>query len=110
MSGDLGDPNVIYYSRRRGWTFPLASNDIDWSVFPPEEDAVQMFESLRERGADWLVIAQQHNKNFRANHPQVAKHLETTCDLCSNIQAGAIYRILLPQKLLLIMNKSAAAH
>ncbi|MGB3293264.1 MAG: glycosyltransferase family 39 protein [Phormidesmis sp.] len=75
MSSDLGDPNVIYYSRRRGWTFPPASNDIDWSQFPPEEDAIQMFESLRERGADWLAIAQRHNRDFRANYPQVAEYI-----------------------------------
>ena len=94
MSSDLGDPNVIYYSQRRGWTFPPASNDIDWSQFPPEEDAIQMFESLREQSADWFAIAQRHNKNFKENYPQVAAHIEATCELYQTTQAGVIYRIL----------------
>ncbi len=97
MSSDLGDPNVIYYSQRRGWTFPPADNDIDWSVFPEDDDySIKMFESLRDRGADWLAIANTHQQELQEEHPKLLKHIETHCQLQTQRKFGSICKIASP--------------
>ncbi|PSO83906.1 MAG: glycosyl transferase, partial [Cyanobacteria bacterium QS_5_48_63] len=79
MASELGDPNAIYYSQRRGWVFPPASNDIDWSHLPENDsESIRMFESLRLKGADWLGIANEQKKDFRSEHPNLAEHIQRT--------------------------------
>ncbi len=94
MSSDLGDPNIIYYSQRRGWTFPSANNDIDWSVFPEDENySIEMFEDLRSRGADWLAIAATHQQELQDEHPKLLKHIETHCQIQAQRKFGSICKI-----------------
>lgn len=98
MASDLGDPNALYYSSRRGWVFPPASNEIDWSILPEDDnESIEMFESLRDRGADWLGIANEH-QNLKNEHPKLYEHLKRTCRHYSNNEYGVICRILPPKK------------
>lgn len=95
MASDLGDPNVIYYSRRRGWTFPPADNDIHWDRFPENDnDSIRMFEDLRQKGADWLAIAAERDQDFWSHHPKLVAHIKSTCEYQTGDQSGIIYRIL----------------
>lgn len=97
MASDIGDPNVIYYSRRRGWTFPPASNDIDWSRLPEDDaDSIRMFEDLQSRGAAWLAIARERQKDFWTQHPQLVEYVEGNFERQSEGNAGWIYRMQRP--------------
>jgi ABC-type polysaccharide/polyol phosphate export permease len=95
MASDLGDPNAIYYSQRRGWIFPPASNDIDWSQLPADDDiSIQMFEELRAEGAKWLGIANERTKDFWSEHPKLVEHIKRTSELQLESPSYVIYRIL----------------
>jgi ABC-type polysaccharide/polyol phosphate export permease/4-amino-4-deoxy-L-arabinose transferase-like glycosyltransferase len=97
MASDLGDPNAIYYSQRRGWIFPPASNDIAWNQLPEDDnEAIRMFEDLRAKGADWLGIASERKKDFGTNHPALVEHIKRTCQFHSQTPQYVIYRILSP--------------
>ena len=99
MSSDLGDPNVIYYSQRRGWTFPPANNDIDWSVFPEDEsDSIEMFEDLRVRGTNWLAITQTQVPVLQTEYPTLAKHIEANCQIQTESEFGSICKIVPPNE------------
>ncbi len=100
MASQLGDPNVIYYSQRRGWTFPPAIPTIDWSKLPEnDQDSIAMFEQLRNKGADWLAIADERKKDFWQYHPVLVDYINKNCELKKKTSAGVIYRILSPQEL-----------
>ncbi|PSP36569.1 MAG: hypothetical protein BRC57_01290 [Cyanobacteria bacterium QS_8_48_54] len=99
MASELGDPNAIYYSQRRGWVFPPASNDINWSHLPENDsESIRMFESLRLKGADWLGIANEQKKDFRSEHPNLAEHIQRTCQFHSRSKDYYICRILTPEE------------
>jgi hypothetical protein len=100
MASQLGDPNAIYYSQRRGWVFPPASNDIDWSIFPEDDnDSIRMFEELRAKGADWLGIASERRKDFWKDHPILVEHINRTCEFHSKSEDWVICRILTPEEI-----------
>ncbi len=97
MASDLGDPNAIYYSRRRGWIFPPASNDIVWDQLPEDDnESIRMFEELRAKGADWLGIASERKKDFWTGHPALVEHIKRTCQFHSQTSQYVIYRVLSP--------------
>jgi len=94
MASDLGDPNALYYSQRRGWTFPPASNEIDWSKFPEDDsDSIRMFESLQKMGADWLGVANERKKDFWVDHPRLVKYIQNNCRFVEKNKYGVIYQI-----------------
>ncbi|HEY9623213.1 MAG TPA: glycosyltransferase family 39 protein [Crinalium sp.] len=94
VANDIGSPIAIYYSRRRGWTFPPAINDIDWSKLPEDDQiSIRAFETLRDKGADWLGIVAEHFEEIWGKHPKLVKHIETTCQFQAKSQDWVIYRI-----------------
>jgi len=94
MSSDLGDPNVIYYSRRRGWTFPPSDLDLDWSQLPEkDDDSIQMLEGLQERGADWFAIAGTQERKLWSEHPKLVNYIEANFVLHGRYGFGRIYRV-----------------
>ena len=97
MASDLGDPNIIYYSERRGWTFPPGINDIDWSVFPEDDDySIELFEGLRRQGANCLAITATQQSELQENHSKLADHIEATCQLQEQNEFGSICKIAPP--------------
>lgn len=100
MANDLGDPVAIYYSRRRGWVFPPAEPDKAWGELPEDDqEAIRLFNELRNRGADWLGIVNRHKKRIWNHHPMLAEHIERTCELKQESPDLAIYHISTPEKL-----------
>lgn len=100
MASDLGDPNAIYYSRRRGWTFPPALNEIAWNELPKDDDfAIQLYENLRTNGADWFGIAAENFDTLWIEHPQLAAHIEQTGQFYSKTDDYIIYKILNSEEL-----------
>nr|WP_277882690.1 glycosyltransferase family 39 protein [Oscillatoria sp. FACHB-1406] len=99
IATDIGDPIAIYYSRRRGWTFPPANN-VGWNELPKnDDDAIQLFEELRESGADWFGVSARQTNNLWKNYSKLAQHIERTCQFHSQSKDWLIYRILSPEEL-----------
>lgn len=101
IPNDLGTPIAIYYSQRRGWVFPPASTEnLDWTKLPEDESrAIEIFEDLRDKGADWLGIGQQQGRNLWKNHQTFIQHVDRTCEFHSKSKDWLIYRILTPEEL-----------
>jgi hypothetical protein len=102
---DIGDPVAIYYSQRRGWVFPPASNDIAWNLLPEDgNESIRMFEELRANGADWLGIVSnpkddnQLKNDFWRDHPTLVEYIKRTCELKATSPDWFIYRILTPEE------------
>jgi 4-amino-4-deoxy-L-arabinose transferase-like glycosyltransferase len=94
LGNTMGDPVSIYYSQRRGWTFPPYTHERqDWNRLP-EDDAVaiELFEDLRRQGADWFGIVDEQ-KDFWIQHPRLADHITSTCLFEEKSPDWIIYRI-----------------
>jgi hypothetical protein len=93
------EPIAIYYSQRRGWSFPPSWPEVGWwgDIIPDDKEAIRLFEKLRDRGADWFGIANIRKQKLWKNNPKFAKYIESTCELKQANPDWAIYRIL-PRK------------
>jgi hypothetical protein len=88
-------PVAIYYSGLHGWLFPPAEvwthstggSDRYWIDSP---ERVNLLKSLRERGANWLVVP------FWEYHPEsepiLADYIRSAYELVYDTAAGKIYR------------------
>jgi hypothetical protein len=95
ISNDIGEPVAIYYSQRRGWVFPPAWNDYEWSKLPKDDnEAIRRFEGLRFQGADWFGIVNEHRKELTDKYPKFMEYIERTCKLEQDTAEFVIYRIL----------------
>jgi len=100
----MGDPRVIYYSRRHGWVFPDPYRN--WEMLPPDgESAIHAFENLRLQKTRWFAVARSpidgHRppKNFCEYHNQLIEYVERTCERAHVSPHGIIYRILTPEEI-----------
>jgi uncharacterized membrane protein YuzA (DUF378 family) len=94
VANDIGSPTAIYYSQRRGWIFPPAASGF-WGQFPEDDsDSIAIFEELRAKGADWFGIVSEHTQELWEEHPILASHIESTCELESETPDWIVYRIL----------------
>lgn len=100
IPNDIGTPIAIYYSKRRGWVFPPASTDnLDWTKLPEDDNrAIEIFEDLRAKGADWLGISQEQGRNLWKNHLTFISYVDRTCEFHSKSKDWFIYRILTPEE------------
>ena len=97
---DYGDPVPIYYSGRRGWGFPPADLSYAWNELPEDDQAARaMLDDLRAKGADWLGIVGEHRDEIWQEHPELAAHIERTCELQADTDEYLIYRIRTPDEL-----------
>jgi len=100
VPSDIGEPIAIYYSGRRGWTFPPSWPGVAWASLPQDDDeAIRLFEDLRTQGADWLGIVAEHEDELWQDYPVFAAHVEHTCELVSRPPDFVIFRILSPGEL-----------
>lgn len=98
IAQQVGNPVAIYYSKRRGWVFPPAWQGVVWWKQTLEDnEAIRLFEELRDRGADWLGIVNERKNELWKNNPTFVEYLERSCELHQQSPEWAIYRIL-PQK------------
>ncbi|EKU99187.1 hypothetical protein Lepto7375DRAFT_1205 [Leptolyngbya sp. PCC 7375] len=76
----MDDPTAIYYSQRRGWTFPSVNTGRVWNQFPDnEQDAIKAFNNLQIQGAGWLAIAGERKQDFWTHHLALVEHINKTC-------------------------------
>ena len=52
VSSEIGNPQPIYYSRRRGWVFPAGGGDRDWTLLLEDDAAIAELQALQAQGAD----------------------------------------------------------
>ncbi|MGH9189576.1 MAG: glycosyltransferase family 39 protein [Acidimicrobiales bacterium] len=98
IANDIGDPLAIYYSGRRGWTFPPADPAIAWNRYPDDdEEAIRIFEELRASGANWFGVVRERGELW-TDHQRVAEHVQRTSELVGQNDDWVIYRILSPQE------------
>jgi hypothetical protein len=92
--GDIiGCPVAIYYSDRRGWLFPPFEEIKDWETLPKDDEAIETFERLRDKGADWFGVVNNRRADIWEARPRFARHIEETCELQERNEGGIIYRI-----------------
>jgi hypothetical protein len=99
VANAIGDPVVIYYSRRRGWVFPPVWPNADpWQDIADEPAAIQLFDQLRVEGARWFGIVAEQRTKFRERTPRLLAHIESTTELVDENRDWAIYRISSPSR------------
>jgi 4-amino-4-deoxy-L-arabinose transferase-like glycosyltransferase len=98
--GDIiGCPVAIYYSGRRGWPFPPFEEIKDWDVLPKDDEAIEIFERVRAKGADWFGVVNNRKEDIWEARPRFARHIERTCELKETNEDAIIYRILSPEEI-----------
>lgn len=95
MANALGDPIAIYYSQRRGWVFPPPWDGVSWGhpIIEDDEEAMQLFDQLRQQGARWLGIVGQQFAVLQQNNPQFMAHIERHSDRVQETEDLVIYRV-----------------
>jgi 4-amino-4-deoxy-L-arabinose transferase-like glycosyltransferase len=101
------EPIAIYYSQRRGWSFPPPWPGVGWwgGTIKDDSEAIRLFEELRNQSADWLGIVASRKKKIWENNPKFVKYIEGTCELKSESPEWVIYRILTPEEVSKLPNK-----
>jgi hypothetical protein len=80
-------PIAIYYSGLNGWQFPPADVWFYWDKIDTQQ-LVGLLESLRKRGAKWLVITSQYPEI----DPLLNEYINLHYELVHDSSAGKIYR------------------
>lgn len=95
------EPIAIYYSQRRGWSFPPPWPEVGWwgSTIQDDQEAIRLFEELRTQGADWFGIVNSRKNKLWENNPKFMEHIERTCKLQQESSNWVIYRILTPEEM-----------
>jgi len=83
-------PIAIYYSGLHGWQFPPADVWVymkEHTIDGPQR--INLLESLRKRGARWIVITWDH---YPTQEPLLNDYLNSRYELVYDSPAGKIYR------------------
>jgi hypothetical protein len=89
------EPVAIYYSDRRGWSFPPHWPEVGWwgDTLPDDQEAIRLFEELRAQGADWLGIAGSRKSKLWNENPEFMQYIERTCELREESSGWLIYHL-----------------
>jgi 4-amino-4-deoxy-L-arabinose transferase-like glycosyltransferase len=91
IAADDGDPTLFYYAQRKGWHF-LEKNGI-WNNLPLDSaEAISNLESLRKRGAAYLVLPFR-TRWWLEYYPDFARHLAHTAKEIARTPEYAIYKL-----------------
>lgn len=97
VSGSAGEPVAIYYSRRRGWLFPPAAGDYNYSLYTSNEDAIAKLQELQRLGAKWFGIARNakdwKNRKFFEHYGGLLAYLDREAQLVHQTEDFVIYRL-----------------
>jgi 4-amino-4-deoxy-L-arabinose transferase-like glycosyltransferase len=88
------NPVPIYYSGLYGWVFPPSET---WhqphdDLYKDSQERIRVLDSLRRRGAVWLVLASSSFKGFD-KAPLLLNYINTHYVISYKSQAGDIYRL-----------------
>jgi 4-amino-4-deoxy-L-arabinose transferase-like glycosyltransferase len=97
MAPNVGDPIAIYYSRRRGWVFPPAGGQNDWSIFYENDVAIASLEKLKAAGAKWFAVPKDTHdslgRDFFDHHKPLVDYLERTSKRVADEETYVIYQL-----------------
>ncbi len=97
MAPNVGDPIAIYYSRRRGWVFPPAGGQNDWSIFYENDVAIASLENLKAAGAKWFGVPKDTHdslgRDFFDHHKPLVDYLERTAKRVADEETYVIYKL-----------------
>lgn len=95
LASTSGDTVAVYYSQRRGWTFPPAytGSTLDWSKEINDKEAIELLKELVNKGADWLGIVEDQKSKLWKENPQLVKYLEQTFERYQETPEFVLYRL-----------------
>lgn len=97
IAPNVGDPIAVYYSRRRGWVFPPAGGQNDWSVFSDNDVAIASLEKLKAAGAKWFGVPKDTHdslgRDFFDHHGPLVDYLERTAERVADRETYVIYKL-----------------
>jgi 4-amino-4-deoxy-L-arabinose transferase-like glycosyltransferase len=94
FAGDLGDPTLLYYSRRRGWVFPPARPNSAWGKLPDDDaESVRLLGELQAEGAAWVAIVESQWARLQQERPRFHEHLVGVCVEVQMLDAGRLCRL-----------------
>ena len=103
--GDMiGCPVAIYYSERRGWLFPPFEEIKDWDMLPKDDEAIEILERLRAKGAEWFGVVNNRKDDIWEGRPGFARYIERTCELKETNKDAIIYRLLSQEEMTKLPN------
>jgi hypothetical protein len=90
-----GSTVAIYYSQRRGWTFPPAYT---WSSLKSmslldDSVAIRLLEELEIKGANWFGIVNEQKNRLRKDNPKLVEYIERAFERYQESPEFVIYRI-----------------
>ena len=90
-----GSTVAIYYSQRRGWTFPPAYS---WSSLKSmslldDSEAIRLLKELSIKGANWFGIVNEQNNRLRKDNPKLVEYIERVFERYQESPEFVIYRI-----------------
>jgi hypothetical protein len=95
--GIAGNPVAIYYSRRRGWIFPLPDY---FTVYMEDgEPAIAVIKDLSRRGARWFGVVKSAAdlsdppQTFMQHHRRLLGYLATNHSLEADSSNYQIYKL-----------------
>jgi uncharacterized membrane protein len=88
------NPVSIYYSGLNGWVFPPSEvwHQVTDALYKDSQERIRVLDSLRRRGADWLVLASSSYDGFD-KAPLLLNYINTHYVISYKSQAGYIYRL-----------------
>ncbi|MBD2082946.1 glycosyltransferase family 39 protein [Leptolyngbya sp. FACHB-17] len=92
----IGNPIAIYYSQRKGWTFPPAWKGVVWWAEDDLNDgrkSVSLLKELESKGAKYLGVVHFQKEKIWKNNPELAGYIDRTFPQVQTSESYAIYRI-----------------
>ncbi|MEC4806558.1 MAG: hypothetical protein SAJ12_22155 [Jaaginema sp. PMC 1079.18] len=95
MAPVVGDTTILYYSQRRGWTFPPAYvwSDLDDFTQIDAETSLKLLKELQAKNADWLGITASRLEQLAENNPLMLQYIQDNFELYQDQADFKIYRL-----------------
>jgi hypothetical protein len=88
---------AIYYSQRRGWTFPPVGTEIT-SRPGDDRQAIRLLQDFARSGMIWLGMVDRERQRLSQTHPQLIQYIDKNSKQTHSTPEFIIYRLFsLPQ-------------
>lgn len=89
-----GDTVAIYYSQRRGWTFPPVYAWSSLRSLKMDDDAaIRRSQELSDKGATWFGMVNRQKNELLKDNPKFIKYVQRTFERYQENPKFTIYRI-----------------
>ena len=88
-----GDTVAIYYSQRRGWTFPPVYAWSSALARMDDNQGIGLLKELSSKGADWFGMVDYQRSQLSKTNPKLIEYMERTFERYQETPKFVIYRI-----------------